>query len=299
MAMGGIIERAVVTGANGYLGRHIAEQCLERGIAVAALVRDSTSVDIPDGAEAISLSSDWQDCIAGFAPDAILHSAAWSGMLHRPDDVDAIVDANIRFGTQLLETAAGLPRSPAFVWAGSFWQYAGGGSDYMPNSLYAATKQAFGAIAEYYRRMRSLHCVGLILHDIYGEDDRRKRLLSLIAAALAGRSEAINLTDGGQAISFVHVEDAARAFIDAAEYLHADGRPSTDGIYSVAGSDRRSLREQIEDVLRPADDRSRLRWGIRPHAAGAVTQLADLPDLPAWQPRIALREGFERLRRDV
>lgn len=299
MVMVKAIKRAVVTGSSGYLGRHIVKQCLDRGIAVATLVRNPTNALSANGLEPISLSSDWQCHIHNFAPDAILHSAAWSGLFHRPGDIDAALDANIRFGTHLLETAARLDKSPAFVWAGTFWQYAKGGHEYVPNSLYAATKQAFGAIADYYRRMHSLRCVGLILHDIYGEDDQRKRLLNLIAAALAQRSEAIDLTDGRQAISFVHVLDAARAFIDTAEYLHTDETIAVDGIYSIVGDDRRPLREQIEDLLRPEDDRSRLRWGVRPHAAGAVKVLAELPVLPGWKQRIALHEGFESLRRNV
>jgi nucleoside-diphosphate-sugar epimerase len=299
MVMAKTIERAVVTGPSGYLGRHIVNQCLDRGIAVAVLVRDPKTARNINGLEPIYLSSDWQCRILDFAPDAILHSAAWSGLLHQPGDIDAVVDANIRFGTHLLETASRLARPPAFVWAGTFWQYAKGGHEYVPNSLYAATKQAFAAITEYYRHMRSLSCVGLILHDIYGEDDQRQRLLSLIAAALSERSEALDLTNGEQAISFVHVLDAARAFIETAENLHADETISANGVYSVVGNDRRPLREQIEDVLRPEDDRSRLRWGNRPHAAGAVRDLAELPELPGWKQLITLREGFESLRRNV
>lgn len=295
MTEGMAIARALITGASGYLGGHIVRQCRDRGIAVAALVRGDGAAETAAGAIPILLSdADWKNRAADFAPDAILHTAAWSGIAHRPDDIDAIIDANIRLGAHLLDLASAQSRPPAFVWAGSFWQYAAGGSDYRPNSLYAASKQAFAAIADYYRQ-RGLACLGLILHDIYGEDDPRRRLLNLIATALAANGKPIDLTDGTQSISFVHVDDAARAFLHAAELLRADGAVRANGIYAVAGG-AAPLREQIDALLRSGDDGSRLRWGGRPHPAGAIMTLPDLPSLPGWRPLIPLREGFERVR---
>lgn len=295
MTQGSVIARIVVTGASGYLGRHIIAQCLERKLAVAVVARDDRTAGIPSRVEIITTSDpDWTDRLTDFAPDAILHTAAWSGMTHQPHDVDAIIDANIRLGTHLLDVAASLPHPPAFVWAGSFWQYAGGGREYLPNSLYAASKQAFAAIADYYRHQRTLPCLGLILHDIYGEADPRARLLSLIAASLAPDGDPIDLTDGTQPVSFVHVDDAAHAFLHAADLLHA----RTGGlaaIHAVAG-EVAPLREQIDALLRTGDDGSRLRWGKRRHPEGAIMQLPDLPILPGWHPLVPLSEGFERLR---
>lgn len=291
------IARALVTGASGYLGGHIVRQCRGRSIEVAALARGDGAAEMAGGAAPLRLSdADWKDQVADFAPDAIFHSAAWSGISHWPDDIDAIIDANIRLGTHLLDLASLLPRPPVFVWAGSFWQYAGGGSDYRPNSLYAASKQAFGAIADYYSK-GGLRCLGLILHDIYGEADPRRRLLNLIATALAPAGGPVDLTDGTQAISFVHVDDAARAFLHAADLLRSGEANSANTVYAVA-ADAAPLREQIEALLRPADDRSRLRWGGRPHPTGAIMTLPDLAILPGWRPLIPLREGFERLRPD-
>ncbi len=297
MANGGTIARVVVTGASGFLGRHVAQQCVDRGNAVLAPIRRPSK--LPAGVEPLSLDdADWPARIADFAPDAILHVAAWSGLSHRREDIDPIIDANIRFGAHLIEAAAQCENPPAFVWAGSFAQYADGGDAYAPNSFYAASKEAFRAIADYYDRMRGVPCLGLILHDIYGARDERGRLLSLIAAALAREPAALDLTDGSQHIAFVHVDDAARAFLVAAEHVRS-GTQSTNPVYSVAGNDRRPLRQQIGDLLRAGDDPARLRWGARPQPASFTRDLPELPRLPGWQPTITLREGFEEVRAHV
>lgn len=297
MANSGTIARVVVTGASGFLGRHVAQQCVDRGIAVLAPLR--RSVDIPAGVEPLSLDdAGWHAGIADFAPDAILHVAAWSSLSHRRADIDPIIDANIRFGAHLIEAAAECENPPALVWAGSFAQYADGGDAYAPNSFYAASKEAFRAIADYYDRMRGVRCLGLILHDIYGARDERGRLLSLIAATLAREPGGLDLTDGSQHIAFVHVEDAARAFLVAADHL-CRGTQSGNPVYSVAGDDRRPLREQIGDLLRAEDDPARLRWGARPQPPSFTPDLPELPRLPGWQPTIMLKEGFEEVRAHV
>lgn len=298
MADAPIIRRVVVTGASGFLGRHVAQLCLDRGIAVLAPIRDRAA-EIPAGAEIMSLSDpEWPGQVTRFAPDAVFHVAAWSGLAHRAEDIDPIIEANIRFGAHLLEAAASCAKPPAFVRAGSFAQYAAGGDAYAPNSFYAASKEAFSAIADYYDRMRAVPCLGLTLHDIYGESDTRGRLLNLIARALDDRSGGIDLTDGTQHISFVHIDDAARAFLVAAEYLHIAG-VSGNPDYAVAGDDRRPLRQQIEDLLQPGDDAKLLRWGARPQPSSFTPILPDLPRLPGWQPAIALSKGFAVVRAHV
>lgn len=297
MANGVTIERVVVTGASGFLGRRVAQQCVDRGIAVLAPMRRPTGALA--GIEPLSLAdSDWPARIVDFAPDAILHVAAWSGLTHRPADIDPIIDANIRFGSHLIEAAARCATPPAFVWAGSFAQYADGGDTYVPNSFYAASKEAFHAIADYYDRMRGVRCLGLILHDIYGARDLRGRLLSLIATALAREPAGLDLTDGTQHIAFIHVDDAARAFLVAADHLRC-GATAGNPVYSIAGDDRRPLREQIEDLLEAGDDPARLRWGARPQPPSFTPDLPELPRLPGWQPTITLKEGFEEVRAHV
>lgn len=297
MTNGGTIGRVVVTGAGGFLGRYVAQQCVDRDIAVLAPMR--RPADAPVGTEPLSLADPaWTARITEFAPDAILHVAAWSGLAHRREDIDPIIDANIRFGSHLIEAAAECKSPPAFVWAGSFAQYADGGDAYVPNSFYAASKEAFRAIADYYDRMRGVPSLGLILHDIYGARDLRGRLPSLIAATLEREAVGLDLTDGTQHIAFVHVEDASRAFLVAADHLRSNAKLGNP-VYSVAGDDRRPLREQIEDLLKPTDDPARLRWGARSQPPSCTPNLPELPRLPGWQPTITLKEGFEEVRAHV
>lgn len=289
------VERVMVTGATGYLGGHVARLCLERGISVVALVREGRSNHLPDGLECVTTTLDGvADVMSHFAPNAVLHLAAWSGSQHIAEQIDDILESNITLGTHLLEAAVSLPRQPVFIWAGSYWQYAHGGDEPVSNSLYAASKQAFSTIIDYYRQCRGARALGLILHDVYGEDDNRGRLLNLIAHALMNTSDPLDLTDGSQPISFVHARDAANAFIQAAELLLAGFEIPSDGVYAVATS-KGPLRQQIEGLLSNERERAQLHWGARPQPDNIVRALPDIELLPGWTNHISLEEGFERM----
>lgn len=293
-----LISRVVVTGSTGFLGRHVMKLCYARGIECLHVVRNSHLPSFQDTENALSTADDdWRQRIEDFGPDAFLHLAAWSGLSHRPEDIDNIVDSNIRLGMQLAEVAASLGRQISFVHIGSFWQYSRGGNDYAPNSLYAATKQAFASVLQYYQQVKGLRCSQLIFHDVYGEGDPRRRLLSQIAEVISVGCGTLDLTDGNQEISFVHVDDAAAAVLHAANIALL--QKGVFGTFSIAGDDRRPLKQQIETILRDRDSRSNLCWGARTQSPGSVMRLPTLQRLPGWQPLVSLEEGFDRMRHEV
>jgi nucleoside-diphosphate-sugar epimerase len=292
-----LIRRAVVTGSGGFLGRHVMNLCHARGIECLPVVRNHNFLSIQEAEKVVTTSDDdWRRRIQDFSPDAFLHLAAWSGLTHRPEDIDTIVDSNIRLGIQLAEVAVGLGHQTSFVHIGSFWQYSRGGNDYAPNSFYAATKEAFATLLQYYQQVRGLRCSQLIFYDVYGEGDLRRRLLSQIAEAVSVDCGNLHLTDGNQEISFVHVDDAAAAVLHAANIALVD--KGVVGTFSVAGDDCRPLRQQIETLLIKTGSRSKLLWGARAHSLGAVMLLPTLQRLPGWRPLVSLEEGFNRMRHE-
>jgi nucleoside-diphosphate-sugar epimerase len=298
--MTGPTRVALVTGATGFLGSRLAATLRRQGWRVIALTRDrARAVAVRVEADAIlSLEDeDWRDEVADAGTSCVFHCAAWSAMSHSPGQVAEIIDANITFGTEIMESICRSPELPAFVWAATFWQYSAG-NGYSPNSLYAATKQAFGDIVEYYRRMRGLPSVGLVLFDVYGEADPRGRILSRLAAACLdharGRTpERIRLSVGEQEVDFVHVSDVVQAFVRAAEALREAGSIS-EPLYGVGGQDRGKFRDVLNSLL--DDDEKRLvEWGAMPYRPGEAMVCPRLPVLPAWIPQVPLKDGFRGL----
>ena len=82
------------------------------------------------------------EVITRVQPDTIFHLAAVYAEPVSAQCVLSMIDGNLTLGASLLFAATQCRSQPAFVNTGTYWQFdelAG----YAPNTLYAATKQAF------------------------------------------------------------------------------------------------------------------------------------------------------------
>lgn len=288
-------DRSVlVSGATGYLGLTLIRELVERGLDVHALVRPTSSTEhlaILLRADRIHPLGPSPEAVAEAAarlrPASVFHLAAIGRITHDRADIGPMIDANIALGTALAEAAAAAGCS--LVVAGSYWEFGEAGAG-TANSLYAAMKRALDPILAYYSAHRGLRWIKLALHDIYGPADWRRRLVTqLIEAAEAGTL--IELTEGLQEIEPLHVDDAAGAFIHAAEALQ-DGQ-ALPRIAGIGGGERVTLRTLAALIEAATGRRIDARWGARPYPDGQIFRPAELPRLPSWQPRKTLKDGLD------
>jgi nucleoside-diphosphate-sugar epimerase len=291
--------RIVLTGASGYTGSRVANALVEAGHDVHVLLRaQGAETYLGTLAEPIIRhiyeegAGEVHRLVVGLAPAAICHLAAVSEGTTHPENIRRLVESNILFGTELMEAAVACG-CPSMVLAGTYWQHLDGPA-LAPNSLYAATKIALHAIAQYYKRLRGLRVAELILFDIYGPGDRRGKILSLFDRA-AGAAEPMDLTAGEQLISPCHVDDVAAAFARALELL-GDGS-SAEGVvsYAVPGPDMLTLRQMasIYEAVRGA--RLNARWGVRPYPHGQIFRPHVGKTLPGWSPRYSFEAGLRHI----
>jgi nucleoside-diphosphate-sugar epimerase len=287
---------ALITGASGYIGWHVARRLIQTGWNVTAVVRPSSNLvrleSLPRKVAVLVHDGSTDSMfriVRSSAPDTVFHLAAHALSGHQPDDVVPLLEANITFGTQLLEAMAanGIQR---LVTTGTHWQHYDS-QDYSPVCLYAACKQAFWDIVRYYSEARGVAAINLILFDTYGPADSRPKLFQLLRAAAASR-EPLAMTPGDQLIDLVHVEDVAEAYRVAAELLH-DEAVYRYATYAVRSNEPIKLR----DVVRRFEDVSGTKvpviWGGRPYRTREImVPWSEGETLPGWEARIRLSEGL-------
>ena len=295
MLAGGSVSPArvvLVTGATGFVGGHLVRRLLADGGETHAIVRPTSNavalrevlgsgnVHEHDGSTMGLIG-----ILRSVHPDIVFHLASLVVGEHSTDDVDPLVQSNILFGTQLLEAMAVAGVSD-IVNTGTYWQHYGGRA-YSPVSLYAATKQAFQDILQFYCEVRGLRAVTLELPDTYGPDDKRPKLFSLLDRA-ARSGETLQMSPGKQLLDLLHVDDVVHGYEVAADGLLSGHLPSPSQYQLSSGSLVRL--KDVVGLYHQATGRTvSVAWGGRPYRLREVMEpRSPVSVLPGWIPSRSL-----------
>ena len=100
---------------------------------------------------------------------------------------------------------------------------------------------------------------------------------------------------GEQLVDFVHVDDAAAAFLHAADVAR-DSDGGTVSTFAISSGGPRRVRDVVELLGEVAGRPVPVRWGARPDRPGdMVTPWYAGAPLPGWRPTVGLREGLVAL----
>jgi nucleoside-diphosphate-sugar epimerase len=145
--------KILLSGATGFVGRHLVKKLQEDGYDLTLLVRSKTTTRQSevkkihyytyDNDAALLCSFMQQEKF-----DGVIHLASLFLAQHKDEDIKNLIESNVTLGTSLLE-AATKSNVAWFINTGTFWQHYQN-KKYSPVNLYAATKQAFEDIARYY-----------------------------------------------------------------------------------------------------------------------------------------------------
>ena len=288
----------LVTGATGFIGRHLVRRLVADGRPVVALVRDGRAVDPAVATEVIPADdAALRDVVARHRPVACVHLATRFVATQHVDDLAALVEANVLFGLRVAEACLAADAVP-FVDTGTVWQHAGG-APYAPLNLYAATKQALHDLLVDLAG-RGLPVATLTLGDTYGPDDPRPKLVPrLLDAARTG--EVLPMGDGTGRIDLVHVDDVVSAFSLVVDRLTDPvdpirPRPDASTGHTLTSGAPCTVRDLVDVADRALGRSIPVAWGARAdRPVDRRPALPHDPPLPGWSPAIPLDEGLRRL----
>lgn len=293
------MPKCIVTGATGYIGSHVVRHLLSEGWDVAIIAQAefgyANIADIKSNFAVFEYDGRIEsmiDFIDSQKADVVMHLAAAVITNPAPQQVSTIIDANIRFGTELLE-AMKCSTTRLFISTGSYWQNYDGTEKYNPVDLYAASKEAFEKIVKYYVEAHGFRHINLRLFDVYGEDDKRPKLWTLLRD-IAGTDKSLDISAGEQLLDMVHVDDVAKAY--EAAYYHLKDNPEVHNeVFGVYTGEMKPLKDIISLYKNILGKDIKLNWGARLYKQREVMKpFSGYAQLPNWQPQITIEMGLTK-----
>lgn len=288
----------LLTGATGFIGSHLTKKLTEENWEVHILIRQHSKIDILGPTKSkinihtvTSKFEDLKDLLKKINPTCVIHLASLFIAEHRPEQTNELIRSNIEFPTQLLE-AMRLANITSLVNTGTSWQHYQN-SSYNPVNLYAATKQAFETIIDYYVEAHGFKVCTLKLFDTYGPNDHRKKIVSLLKN-LVIHDDSLDMSPGNQLIDLVHINDVISAYLIAANKIKSPGGKHEK--YGISSKQQITLRDLVELIEKITNQKLNIRWGVRPYRNREVLETWEkFNELPNWKPQISLEDGLKEI----
>lgn len=302
-------ERALVTGAAGFIGSHLSEALIARGHDVVGVdsfsdtyarsIKSANIASLRESKAFTFVEGDLNEVALDRLLDGVtlvFHCAARAGVRTSwGDDFRRYVHDNLLATQRLLEASRRLPLG-RFVFTSSSSVYGDARalpvteeSPTAPISPYGATKLSGEDLCRVYRACYGVPFVALRLFTVYGPRQRPDMAFHKFFRAVRAGNAIELFGDGSQTRDFTFVSDAVAAILAAASAPAAAGE-----VINVAGGSRVALRDVLAAIAQVSGKRPDVRYlaqgtGEATHTFASIAKAARLL---GYAPRVDLHRGL-------
>jgi len=290
------MSSVLVTGASGFIGRQCLPILVAKGYGVHALSRRQAAA-LPRGVTCHDV-----DLLRPGAPTEIIHQVRPDFLLHlawyavpgkfweAPENIDWV-----RASLELLSAFAA-NNGRRLVAAGSCAEYQINAGEcleektpLLPSTLYGTCKCDLGLIIESFTRGTEISSAWGRIFFLYGPYEHPSRLIAYVVQSLL-RAEPAICSDGRQVLDFMHVEDAASAFVSLLEN-------KIQGPVNIASGRPVEVRDLLQEIGMKIGRPELIRLGARESSSGVSRIWANVDRLTreaGWKPRYDLTSGIKQ-----
>ncbi len=251
--------KVAVTGARGFIGRHVLGELAQRGVEVIATERPGVARDRPATANvrwiALDIARPPEDAFAALGePDVVLH-LAWDGLpnyrsLHH---FETELPRQYNFLSNVIRSGL-----PALVAAGTCLEYGlqsgalAASLETCPSNPYGFAKDSLRKQLQYLKSVHPYRLAWARLFYMYGDDQPATSLFPMLKAAVAAGQRQFPMSGGEQLRDYLPVSEVARRLVDLAVY------PGDPGPVNLCSGQPVSVRRLVETWI------AQNGWNIEP-----------------------------------
>lgn len=290
-------HRFAISGASGFLGRHIIRLLKQQGAQIIALRRPGTQPLADDSIQqqTIDFSSEaaCAHTLHQLQPTQLIHLAGYANTDRSIASIANALQINVGASINLILGAMDKVPECRVILPGSFEHASPWREPLKLGSPYGMSKAMVEVLSGSLNQLYDANVINMRIGMAYGEYDPNDRRIvpSVILSYLAGQSPAIS--SGGRLCDWIHAEDVAEALIRGSLLPRASpasidvGWGKLDTIATVVEIIRDIIGTDIQPTISALLARKNEQARCAELGAASVA-------LGGWLPRIGLREGLER-----
>jgi len=291
------MNKILVTGASGWIGRHCVPLLVSKGYEVHAVSRnrpaDLSITDVSWHEVDLLAHGSATELVRRIRPDQVLHFAWYAepGKFWQANE-------NLDWVRTSLELARALAESGGkrIVGAGTCAEYESNAGEccesstrILPDSLYGTSKHNVERYLQSLASETGLSYAWGRIFFLYGPHEHRSRLVAyVVRSVLSG--EPAHCSEGTQVLDFLHVEDAASAFL---RLLESDAQ----GPVNIASGRPISVRDVLHEIGRQTSRPELIQFGALKPGPGIDRLWANTQRLQretGWAQKFNLADGIQQ-----
>lgn len=254
--------KVLVTGANGYIGRHVVKTLLDLGHSVVATDIVLDNVDERAEKKAVNLFAPASDCNLFTelgSPDVCLHMAWRNGFVHNHTSHIEDLSAHFIFMKSLIDSGLKQLAVMGTMHEVGYWEGAiDENTPCNPISLYGISKDSLRRTMISYAATAGCTLQWLRCFYILGDDRKNNSIFCKLLKAAEDGQKTFPFTTGKNKYDFVDVE------VLATQIATAITQNEVNGIINCCSGEPVSLAERVERFIKDNDLNISLDYGVFP-----------------------------------
>lgn len=293
------MNKAIVTGASGFIGKQLINELLSRNVKIVALDirfddvllqnKDITCINCKD-----KNPFDLQNELADLKADTFFH-LAWAGTSGalRADYTVQLNNVKLACDYVSVSSKIGCKR---FVYASSInemetYEYLQS-DDINPSGgyIYGTGKLAAHLMCEVVAKQNGIDFIPVIITNIYGAGEKSARLINTSIRQLLNK-EHCSFTEGKQTYDFIYITDAITSIVEVADKGKAFNR------YYIGSGNPKPLREFLQEMKDVVDSSAELGLGDLPFNGIDISykqfKLKKVEEDTGYKNKISFKDGIK------